>query len=333
MSPSRRLHRYRRLASLLLLSVGWMAIVATSQDPNNSSWAIMGFDVDDLEEGHAVLVVGLNDPAASYSTAREPLHVRVTMRFAGWAPPYEDPRASLIVPGHVLPFERSEAYQANERIVDWTPYRCLEACLRYARLVVEGIDARPATEWSVYADITYGGDDSVPENARIELGLLRQDTPEIVTSMLDNDSLLPIGFVLDPGRTTAHQRVRFEVQRDAIPGIGARETADLVWRGGSMSALGADDQTTGRLVLRPEGRDPLTVEITTLEPIEGVAYARFELPFTATCESDLCVADVVADFELTQGRWLVLEWSNTVQGLRTQAGNVWVRGWRLADVP
>ena len=336
---ARQRHRARQVASLLLLAVGWMAIVATSPPvPKDTLSADMRFSSEAIKGGDTELIAGVNAAAISDQHPVEPLRVDLSVLIPKSANFRKAPSVSLIpATGEVLRLHPSPPEGELETFaLSWTPGTCPEACIHSARLIVEDTrDLPPSTTWVMSAEIVYQrGKDSVPENAGLVLGLREDETADLLTSNTPPGDLLPSrGVLLSSAHPYAHQTVELEVPRSAIPSdhIADSGEANLVWRGGALRILAASTETTGRVMVKPTGVDQVDVAVEgTVDLVDGTGGIAFEVPFVVLCGQDLCVTDMEVDFELVEGAWLVLDWSNNVPGIRTEEGDIWVQGpWHL----
>jgi hypothetical protein len=300
----------------------------------------MRFSSEAIKSGDVEVLAAVNDAAASDRKPVEPLKVDLSVLIPKRAVDSgKTPSISLIpATGEVLPLQAGPADE--DKLVSfelsWIPDPCRDACIHSARLVVEGIRDLPAhTTWEISAQIVYQrGEDSVPENAGLVVGLHQDGTADLLTSNTGLGDLVPRrGILLTSARPYAHQTLQLVVPRGAIPPDYIAETgeADLVWRGGALRTLAASTETTAGVILSPEGLDQFTVPVEgTIDLVEGTAGVGFEVPFVVACGPELCTSVMEVDFELVEGPWVVLDWSNNVPGIRTKEGDVWVQGsWHL----
>jgi hypothetical protein len=334
-------HRVRRVASLLFLAVGWVAIVATSPAlPRTTLSTELHFSNGALEGGEVELIAAVNAEAAS-AQPFEPLKVDLSMLIPKGAVDLgRGPSVSLMLPtGAALPLKPGPPQDDLETFeLPWTPEACLEACIRSARLIVEDASELPTHAlWVMSATIRYQEEDEVPENAGLALGIRPVDGADLLTSNAPPGDLLPTrGILLTSAQPQAHQTLELEIPRSAIPSdhVAGSGEASLVWRGGALRILAASSDTAAHVIIKSKGANQVDIPVSGhIDLVQGIAGVSFEMPFVATCGPDVCLTHIEVDFELVEGPWLVLDWSNNTPGIRTAEGDIWVQGpWHLRPV-
>ena len=330
--------RLQRWASLAVLITGSLAMVATSNSPNDTIDSTLDFSLDGLEEADGRLFVALNGPAASGDVS-SPLEITV------WAPIPKDARpapgesAALLTTdsGEVIETKRGDAIGLEVSAppgfvpyhLTWTPDSCSDACVLGATLEIAVADEEELAEQLLYAkaEIKYAGEDSVPDFSGLILGL--GEGPDVLTSNTDEtpfqSTFLPRrGVFLSSDHPETTQALELRIPREEIPIVHAQpgDSVDLVWKGGAMQVVPSDRDISGTVVMTPGKKEPLTIAI-------GLTPPEFEVPFTVECGVKLCLSTLDVSFSLEEGDWVVLDWSNYVPGLRTVEGDEWFNGWKL----
>jgi hypothetical protein len=329
--------RTRKAVSLLLLAVGWVSIVATSRSVNDRLATTLKVPGAALGDGDVELIVAENDAAASDQEPAQPLKVDVSASMPQVdADPEVAASASLtLVTGEELRMRRGPPRDDGLAgfVISWMPDPCAAACIHTATLSVNTRPLSPLTTWDVTASIVYrSGENSTPKDSGLVVGLRRDGSSDLLTSNTAA-GLLPSGVLLTPAEPEAHQTLEMEVPRSAIP-VQQGDTAELVWKGGALRTLPASAEAKALVIVTPQGLGPVTVPVDgTGGIVSGTSHVGFEVPLVLVCDASRCVADLQADFELQEGSWLVLDWSNDVSGVRTMEGDVWIAGWHLREAP
>jgi hypothetical protein len=330
--------RVRRLASLTVLAVAWASIVATSDDPpDDALWEQMLVPVDRLGDKDVHLVIAMNQAAASYHSPDVPLQVEMRIQTQELAPKRFE--GTFVNPdGRTVNLRLSE--KPYEPILNlepaWVPPPCDRACVNTGQLTLSGLSGLPAsTMLEFYASVAFDqGSDSVPEGSALAMAIIR-DRASLITSNTLGGAFPAEGVLLTTADPQIRQSLALEMDRSAIPGLDpSASTVELLWKGGAMQTLPASAGTVAAITFSPAGHAPVSVSIDgTLPVVEGQADARFQVPFRVTCDQEACSSPLVIEYELHQGDWIFIDWSNYIPGMRTEEEDEWVQGWRVRLVP
>jgi hypothetical protein len=330
--------RVRRLASIAVLTVAWGSIVATSEDPpDDVLWEQMLVPVDRLADRDVRLVVAMNQAAASYQSPDVPLQIEMRIHTQELAPKRFE--GAIVLPdGRTVNLRLSE--EPYEPILQlkpaWVPPRCDRACISTAQLTLSGLRALPAsTMLEFYASVTFDrGKDSAPEGSALAMAVIR-DRASLITSNTIGGVFPAEGVLLTTADPETRQSLVLEMDRSAIPGLDpSTSTVNLLWKGGAMQTLPASAETVAAMTFRPAGQAPVAVPVDgSLPVVDGQADARFQVPFRVTCDQEVCSSPLQIEYELREGDWVFIDWSNYIPGMRTEEDDEWVQGWRIRLVP
>jgi hypothetical protein len=216
------------------------------------------------------------------------------------------------------------------------PPRCDRARISTAQLTLSGLSALPASTMLEFsASVTFDrGKDSAPEGSALAMAIIR-DRASLITSNTIGGVFLAEGVLLTTADPETRQSLVLEMDRRAIPDLDpSTSTVELLWKGGAMQTLPASAETVAAMTFRPASQTPVSVSLDgTLPVVEGGADERFQVPFRVTCDQEVCSSPLVIEYELREGDWVFIDWSNHIPGMRTEEDDEWVQGWRIRLVP